>query len=265
MATFYKFGKLWEIPPAAARLRTSLPANTQAFETFLTNLEPMYSAFICAHPRCPKDPDLPAIRYAIKEFMERQAPSNFMKERWAASYDPARKVTYVSWFLGTVAYFLDKLDFSTLVPPPVETEFPVFIAEPPSPPIDHAPPQFTQAPVTSSPAEASRNSGQPIAPAAPAAQPGRQSRLWNAGPAGLAALEQRRAAERQAQLRQRPQRLRPQDPAPLHAGPGSDGTTPRSGQPDNDIIFLCEDDEDDANEASPTIQFISPKGDTNEA
>ena len=43
--------------------------------------------------------------------MEEQAPSNFMKERWAASYDPARKVTYVSWFLGTVAYFLDKLDF----------------------------------------------------------------------------------------------------------------------------------------------------------
>jgi hypothetical protein len=43
--------------------------------------------------------------------MEEQAPSNFMKERWAASYDPARKVTYVSWFLGTIAYFLDKLDF----------------------------------------------------------------------------------------------------------------------------------------------------------
>jgi hypothetical protein len=37
--------------------------------------------------------------------MEEQAPSNFMKERWAASYDPARKVTYVSWFLGTIAYF----------------------------------------------------------------------------------------------------------------------------------------------------------------
>ena len=78
------------------------------------------------------------------------------------------------------------------------------------------------------------------------AQHGRQSRLWNAGgPAGLAALEARNAA----QLRQRPQRLRPQDP---------------SSQPDNDIIFLCEDDEDDANEISPTIQFISPKGDTNE-
>jgi hypothetical protein len=27
MATFYKFGKLWEIPPAAARLGKSLPAN----------------------------------------------------------------------------------------------------------------------------------------------------------------------------------------------------------------------------------------------
>jgi hypothetical protein len=141
MATFYKFGKLWEIPPAAARLGTSFPANTQAFETFLTNLEPMYSVFICAHPRCPKDPDLPAIRYAIKEFMEEQAPSNFMKERWAASYDPARKVTYVSWFLGTIAYFLDKLDFTSLVSPPVETKYPVFIAEPPSAPLDPAPPQ----------------------------------------------------------------------------------------------------------------------------
>jgi hypothetical protein len=110
MATFYKFGKLWEIPPAAARLGKTLPANTQAFETFLINLEPMLSNFITAHPRCPKDPDLPAVRYAIKQFMEEQAPSNFFKERWAASYDPARKVTYVSWFLGTIAYFLDKLD-----------------------------------------------------------------------------------------------------------------------------------------------------------
>ena len=202
MATFYKFGKLWEIPPAAARLRTSLPANTQAFETFLTNLEPMYSAFITAHPRCPKDPDLPAIRYAIKEFMERQAPSNFMKERWAASYDPARKVTYVSWFLGTIAYFLDKLDFTTLVPPPVETEFPVFIAELPSAPIDPAPPPCIQALAASSSSAASRKSDQPIAPAVPATQPDRQSRLWNAGgPAGLAALEARNAAERQAQLR----------------------------------------------------------------
>jgi hypothetical protein len=45
--------------------------------------------------------------------MEEQAPSNFFKERWAASYDPARKVTYVSWFLSTVDYFLDKLDFTT--------------------------------------------------------------------------------------------------------------------------------------------------------
>jgi hypothetical protein len=50
--------------------------------------------------------------------------------------------------------------------------------------------------------------------------------------------------------RRRPQGLRPQDP---------------SSRPDNEIIFLREDDEDDANEASPTIQFMSPKGDTNEA
>jgi hypothetical protein len=139
---------------------------------------------------------------------EEQAPSNFFKERWAASYDPARKVTYVSWFLGTVAYFLDKLDFTTLVPPPVETKYPVFIAEPPSAPLDPAPPQFTEAPAASSSSAASRNPGQPIAPAAPAAQPARQSRLWNAGgPAGLAALEQRRAAERQAQLRHAPREV----------------------------------------------------------
>jgi hypothetical protein len=56
MATFYKFGKLWEIPPAAARLGKYLPANTQAFETFLTDLEPMLSNFITAHPRCPNGP-----------------------------------------------------------------------------------------------------------------------------------------------------------------------------------------------------------------
>ena len=217
MATFYKFGKLFEIPPAAARLGKSLPANTQAFETFLTNLEPMYSNFIMAHPRCPKDPDLPAIRYAIKEFMERQAPSNFFKERWAASYDPARKVMYVSWFLGTIAYFLDKLDFTTLVPPPVETEFPVFIAELPSAPLDPAPPQFSQAPATSSPSAASLNSFQSVSPAALAVQPGRQSRLWNAsGSAGLAALEARDAAERQAQLRNAPEKR----PRSDQLGPG---------------------------------------------
>ena len=46
--------------------------------------------------------------------MEEQVLSNFSKEHWAASYNPARKVTYVSWFLGTIAYFLDKLDFTSL-------------------------------------------------------------------------------------------------------------------------------------------------------
>src|SRR5580704_9866003 len=139
--------------------------------------------------------------------MEEQAPSNFMKERWAASYDPARKVTYVSWFLGTIAYFLDKLDFTTLVSPPVETEFPVFIAELPSAPLDPAPPQCHPAPVASSSSAASRKPGQP-APAVPATQPDRQSRLWNAGgPAGLAALEARNAAERQAQLRHAPREV----------------------------------------------------------
>jgi hypothetical protein len=205
MATFYKFAKLWEIPPAAARLRTSLPANTQAFETFLTNLEPMFSNFITAHPRCPQDPDLPAVRYAIKQFMEEQAPSNFCKERWAASYDPARKVTYVSWFLGTIAYFVDKLDFTTLAPPPVEPKAPVFIAELPSAPLDPALPPCNQALAASSPSAASRKPGQPIAPAATAVKPVRKSRLWHAGgPAGLAALEARNAAERQAQLRHAP-------------------------------------------------------------
>ena len=42
--------------------------------------------------------------------MEEQAPSNFFKERWAASYDPARKVTYVSWFLGTIILAQDRVD-----------------------------------------------------------------------------------------------------------------------------------------------------------
>jgi len=198
MATFYKFGKLWEIPPAAARLRTSLPANTKAFETFLNNLEPMYSNFICAHPRCPKNPDLPAVRYALKVFMEQQAPSNFAKERWAASYDPARKVTYVSWFLGTVSYFLDKLDFTSLVPPPAAPEPPVFISEPPLAPLDPSP--SVRPPVASAASAASRN---PCHPREPAAKPAR--RRWNAGgPAGLAALEARDAAERQTLLRHAP-------------------------------------------------------------
>ena len=154
---------------------------------------------------------------------------------------------------------------TSLVPPPVETEFPVFIAELPSAPLDPSPSQRNQAPAASSSSAAARKPGQHIAPAAPAAKPIRKSRLWNAGPAALAALEARDAAARQAQLRQRPQRLRLQDPAPLRAGPGSGGTTARSGQPDNEIIFLCEDNEDDANEASPPIQFMSPKGETNEA
>jgi hypothetical protein len=173
MATYYKFGQLWEISPAAARLGKSLPANTKAFETFLTNLEPMYSAFICAHPRCPKDPDLPAIRYAVMEFMEEQAPSNFSKERWAASYDPARKVTYCSWFLTTVSYFLDKMDFTTLPPPPP----PIFIYPFP-------PPKPIASRVPSSPA--------------PAAKPVRQSRLWHGGPTPQAFREERRNEERHA-------------------------------------------------------------------
>jgi hypothetical protein len=146
-----------------------LPANTQAFETFLTDLEPMLSAFIGAHPRCPANPDLPAVRYAIREFMEEQAPSNFFHERWKASYNPARKVTYCSWFLGTLVYFLDKVDFRNLVSPPVEPEALVFKVEPPRAPVDPYPPVRT--PAASSAAEVSQN---PYHPAAPAVKPGRQ-------------------------------------------------------------------------------------------
>jgi hypothetical protein len=202
MPTFYKFGKLWEIPPAAARLGASLPANTQAFETFLTDLEPMLSIFIMAHPRCPKDPDLPAVRYAIKEFMEQQAPSNFFKERWAASYDPARKVTYVSWFLGTVAYFLDKLDFTTLVSPPVDPKALVFISEPPSAPLDPSPPQFQpgarhfivkRGVWESRPTHRSGRTRRPTGPPVPALECRRARRPGGAG-----------GAERQAQLRHAP-------------------------------------------------------------
>jgi hypothetical protein len=108
----------------------------------------MLCNFICAHPRCPKDPDLPAIGYAIKEFMEEQAPSNFAKERWAATYNPAKKVTYCSWFLSTIVYFLDKVDFTTLDRPPVEPVTRVFIAGQPRAPVDPRP-QSTQTPGTS--------------------------------------------------------------------------------------------------------------------
>jgi len=82
-----------------------------------------------------------------------------------------------------------------------------------SAPLDPCPPLCKQAPSTSPLSAASRK---PLAPVAPAAKPVRQSRGWNAGgPAGLAALEARDAAERQAQLR--------------HAPPGSDRRTTSSG------------------------------------
>jgi hypothetical protein len=168
------------------------------------DLEPMFSEFITAHPRCPKDPDLPAVRYAIKEFMEEQAPSIFFKERWAASYNPARKVTYVSWFLDTIAYFLDKLDFTTLASPPVETKFPVFIAEPPSAPLDPAPPQCSQAPAASSPSVASRPiaAGPPSRPASPGSgmPAGLQAwRHWRRGtPSPTSPRTREAAAERPA-------------------------------------------------------------------
>jgi hypothetical protein len=192
MATFFKFGKLWDIPPAAARLGANLPANKRTFETLLTDLEPMLSEFIAAHPRCPAHPDLPAIRYALKQFMEEGPISNPLVERWKATYNPAKKTTYCSWFLSTIIHFLDKLDFTTLTPPPIELKPWVFIVDPRKTSIDPFPPP------------------QPIAPSSPpsAAKPARKSRDWNAGgPAGLAALEARKAAERQALLRHAPRKV----------------------------------------------------------
>jgi len=54
-------------------------------------------------------------------------------------------------------------------------------------------------------------------------------------------------------------------PRPLRAGPGSGGTTPRSGQPDDEIIFLCEHDEDEANPTGDeTIRFISDEDEDND-
>jgi len=154
--------------------------------------------------------------------MEEQAPSNFMKERWAASYDPARKVTYVSWFLGTVAYFLDKLDFSTLVSPPVETEFPVFIAEPPSAPLDPAPPPCSQAPAASSSA---RRRG-----SRPTHRSGRTRR--QTGPP-VPALERRRA-RRPSGARGAERRRPPRPTAPRN--PGSGRRT--NGATSEDVIHL---------------------------
>jgi hypothetical protein len=143
----------------------------------------MLSEFICAHPRCPADPDLPAIRYAIKVFREERSIANPAKERWAGTYTPAKKVTYCSWFLTTISYFLDKVDFTTLpAPPPPPPPFVIYPFPPPKPIASRVP---------SSPA--------------PAAKPVRQSRLWHSGGRkGLAELEARDAAERQALLRHEP-------------------------------------------------------------
>jgi hypothetical protein len=65
-------------------------------------------------------------------------------------------------------------------------------------------------PVNQAPAASSSNTAslKPVAPPATAAKPVRQSRLWNAGgPAGLAALEVRNAAERQAPLHHVPREV----------------------------------------------------------
>ena len=95
---------------------------------------------------------------------------------------------------------------------------------------------FVLAPAASSPAEASLNPGQPIAPAALAAKPGRQSRLWNAGgPAGLAALEARDAAERQAQLRHAPREASSALARPIGK---ADGVQPGDACPPGDANFI---------------------------
>ncbi len=112
MATFFKFGILWEIPPAAAALGRNLPANHMAFIKFLADLEPMLSQFITAHPLCPKNPSLEAIHCDLEQFMLKAAPSN-NKPRWAASYDPTKKATYCSWFLETTVHFLNKHHWPT--------------------------------------------------------------------------------------------------------------------------------------------------------
>jgi hypothetical protein len=126
----------------------------------------------------------------------------------------------VSWFLGTIAFFLDELDFTTLVPPPIEPKPPVFVAEPPSAPLDPSPPQCSQAPAASSPSAAPPNPCQLAASPARAAKPGRQSRLWNAGgPAALAALERRDAEERQALLHHAPREAAAERSAPAWATP----------------------------------------------
>jgi hypothetical protein len=64
------------------------------------------------------------------------------------TYNPAKKVTYCSWFLSTIVYFLDKVDFTTLDQPPVEPVTRVFIAGQPRAPVDPRP-QSTQTPGTS--------------------------------------------------------------------------------------------------------------------
>jgi hypothetical protein len=111
-----------------------------------------------------------------------------------------------SWCLGTLVYFLDKVEFTSLVSP-VSPERPVVISLQPETPME-PPPELTPTPSPSSSSEASRTPFPLAPPAAPAANPGRTSRLWNAGgPAGLAALEARDAAERQAQLATHPGKL----------------------------------------------------------
>jgi hypothetical protein len=113
MASFFRYGRRWEIP-VAAQLGCTAPGSPEAFTSFLFNLEPMLSEFIKAHPACPHDVDMPDVQAKIRQFMERRPPSNRQVERWRATFNPAHGVTFVSWFLITVCYLLDSMEWPTL-------------------------------------------------------------------------------------------------------------------------------------------------------
>jgi hypothetical protein len=146
---------------------------------------------------------------------------------------PRYGLTYVSWFLTTVVYFLDKADFRPSPPlktapfiemePAAEAKPLRVIIGPPGSSVaplkapGNPPPQGNPTPRISSSRPASSSASppnppnplNPFAPAAPARpasqppRPARQSRLWNAGgPAGLAAIEQRDAARRESEPRE---------------------------------------------------------------
>jgi hypothetical protein len=181
--------------------------------------------------------------------MERQAPSNFFKERWAASYDPARKVTYVSWFLGTIAYFLDNWISRPWSRPPSKQSIRSSLPSCPARLLILLHFNATRRPsfiarrgvAEARPTHRSGRTRHPTGPPVPAVECRRARR-----PGGTGGAERRRTPSPTAPTTPKATAT---GPGPLRAGPGSGGTTPRSGQPDNEIIFLREDDEDDATSA----------------